>query len=499
MDDWLHRGTRHSLAGRSLLPDRHPLVDVALQAVRSQATSYWLTDDQGARWILKQFLPGSTPDFGYVGAIGDSIPLNQGFTAAYQRVVIRNPTSSDPQIPADLAAWLDHSILMPMVRGVTWGTYLQDLSDGSFVEVEDRLTLAYALASQLAALEAASISHRDLSDGNIILDLTALSVSLIDWDSASFPGVSYQPKTTVGTPGYIAPWANSDPRDSWRPRADRFALAICIGELLATEAGDTLRGNGSWFDQGELHNLGERASTLVARASMTDARIAQLLERSLVGTSFDALPDPWDWVHAIAACLHGDALPVTRLRVSMLAAQSARRALTNPVGNQRSLADRDWTGWLSRGETARVEELLEDERVAQAIRRGLAAGNDQAVALAADGRPPATVLPLSDGERLLAMAALGRVSASTQLTAHVDLRDEGQTLASWDAMWRHGGSPDTSSLPAVRAARLAGKHPVVSSQSTASLAVTTRIVPATQVSVAARLAARGTGAGDDDE
>lgn len=491
MDDWLHRGKRYRVAGRSLLPDRHPLVDVALQAVRSQAESYWLTDDEGHRWILKRFLPGATPDFGYVGAIGDAIPLNDGFTAAYQRVVIRDPSSGDPNMPPGLAAWLDHSILMPMVRGATWGTYLQDLSEGSTSRIEDRLSLAYGLASQLAALEAASISHRDLSDGNIILEGTALSVSLIDWDSASFPGASYQPKTTVGTPGYIAPWASRDPRESWRPYADRFALAVCIGELLATAAGDTLRGNGSWFDQAELHTLGERANTLVTRLSRVDARLAQLLERSLGATSFDTVPDPWDWVHAIAACLHGDVRPVMRLRTSMLAAQSARRALLNPADSRVSLADKGWTGWLSRAETTRVAELLDDQVVAQGIRRGLAEGSDHTVAMATNGRPPATVLALSNGERLLATAALGRIATSAQLTVQLGLGDEIQTLAVWDAMWRHGGSPEATSLPAVRAARLASTRTAASAQSSASDVESTQVVPSKQLSVAARLANRG--------
>ena len=88
LDDWLHAGKRKVVAGHSLLPVSHPHLDIPLEIVKSQASTYVLEDADGGRWMLKKFLPARTPDEDYVAAIAESLPRLPGFSVGHKRTVL---------------------------------------------------------------------------------------------------------------------------------------------------------------------------------------------------------------------------------------------------------------------------------------------------------------------------------------------------------------------------------------------------------------------------
>lgn len=106
--------------------------------------------------------------------------------------------------------------------------------------------------------------------------------------------------TTGGTAGYTPPFAwqdgDAEPAATWRPYADRFALAILNAEILLLDQGSPLTADGGMFDQEELlacNGPGLACILRQCRCQYPDA--FPLLDAALRSTRCGDCPSPHDW------------------------------------------------------------------------------------------------------------------------------------------------------------------------------------------------------------
>ena len=308
---WLDSGKPAGVAGLLLRPQEHPCLNgMPMSIQRGQAEAFFLTEASGQRWICKKFLAGRSPDLGYLTAVSMLVPGHEGFRAATARKLL---TAGDLQRQPGLysnrklGAWLQGTLLMPRIGGVDWTSLADEIRDGHIhPSSEHRLALCRHLAELVHLLEQVQCSHRDLSCGNLLIDLASCAVNFIDFDSLYHPNLVIPAVTTCGTAGYTAPWTwrngNLDATTTWAPHADRFALAILSAEFLLVEAGSVLTGEGGVFCQDELHarqGPGITAAHEQLRRSFPAA--APLLTAALQAGGFDDCPSPEDWLRFAGA------------------------------------------------------------------------------------------------------------------------------------------------------------------------------------------------------
>lgn len=263
LSNWVRSGRHAQLNGVQALPQRHHMLpDTPVVIQRAQAKALFLSAKDGARWILKKFHQGRCLDETYLRAVGGVLPQHNGFESGTARkLLVRGDHRRAPgcYYSSDLARWLDGSVLMPRVAGCDWAALADDLRDGSLhLERSQRVTLARSLVELIRELEQAGCAHRDLSSSNVFLDVNTWSVSLIDFDSTYHPSLSMPRATTCGTEGYTPAfvWVSGrpDPATTWRPYADRYAMALLIVEFLITDRNTSQGAEGGAFDQNELRS-----------------------------------------------------------------------------------------------------------------------------------------------------------------------------------------------------------------------------------------------------
>lgn len=301
---WLLLRRLVPLEGIELLPQENMyLKGTPLIVARGQAQAFYLDDATGRVWILKKFLPGRNPDARYIQAIQSLVPRHAGFESGYQRRVLSQasvPTSALPS--ADFAQWIEHTILMPLVKGSDWAYVADRVREGTLtLSPEQRLLMCRKLSQKVKLLEAGGLSHRDLSSTNIFVETRTGDTHLIDWDSLYHPNLSIPPNTTFGTNGYIAPFVRvngmEDAHVTWSPSADRFSMAALNVEFLTVEQHSPLTGDGGMLDQDELYQRGGRGIDKIARGLRQNFPGALgLFERVLRAASFDQCPSPDEWI-----------------------------------------------------------------------------------------------------------------------------------------------------------------------------------------------------------
>jgi serine/threonine protein kinase len=305
VEAWLNSGKHADIAGKRLRPLEHPqLKGILLAPVRGQAQAFYLQDDNQFDWILKKFSRGKIPDVGYMRAVQPLIPRRPGFQSGYFRQVLSpSDLSRSGYYTADFASWIENTVLMPRIKSDDWASLADKIRTGSVSLTRDeRLLFSESLSEQVRLLEASDLSHRDLSAMNVFVDRVAQLVHLIDWDCIFHSSLSMPPNTTFGTEGYTAPFVRDaagqpDPKVSWRPRADRFSLAILNAEFLSMEAGTPDRNDGGMFNQTELYNRGGPETTrILNNLQRTFPVAAALLEKALRANGFDDCPSPAEWL-----------------------------------------------------------------------------------------------------------------------------------------------------------------------------------------------------------
>jgi hypothetical protein len=302
---WLNSSKYAEIAGLRLRPLEHPQwKGILIAASRGQAQAFYLQDDNQIDWILKKFKPGKIPDVGYIRAVQPLVPRRPGFQSGYlRRVLTPADLSRGGYYTADFASWLENTVLMPRIKSDDWVSLADKIRNGSVsVTRAERMLFCARLCEQIRLLEGSDLSHRDLSVMNVFVDRVAQSVHLIDWDCIFHSSLSMPANTTFGTEGYIAPFIRDpsgqpDQKVSWRPRADRFSMAILNAEFLSMDLGTPVQHDGGMFNQSELYNRGGPETTKVLNnLQRTFPVAAALLEKALRANGFDDCPSPVEWL-----------------------------------------------------------------------------------------------------------------------------------------------------------------------------------------------------------
>jgi len=179
---------------------------------------------------------------------------------------------------------LTYSIVMPWIEGPTW---MQTLIEWQVLSPSQGLRLAESLASILNTMEEHNLAHCDVSGPNVLLCALSQSdsqspspVALVDVEQFYGPGWERPEWLTSGSPGYAHRTATNG---LWEPRADRFAGAVLIAEMLGWCDGRVQQAawGESYFDPGEMHQDTERYRILsVVLREKWGAGVAGLFERA---------------------------------------------------------------------------------------------------------------------------------------------------------------------------------------------------------------------------
>lgn len=155
---------------------------------------------------------------------------------------------------------LAYAVLMPWVAGETWQELL--LGRQPFTP-EQSLALACTFANILATMERQGLAHCDLSGPNLIIQLSALSVTLVDVEELYVPGLTRPEKLPGGSEGYAHKIA---PQGLWSAEADRFAGAVLLAEMLGwcDENIRQIAYSEQVFDPAEMQQNSERYQRLLA-------------------------------------------------------------------------------------------------------------------------------------------------------------------------------------------------------------------------------------------
>lgn len=299
---WLKSREYAEIAGRKLRPLESQFKGMPQTSVRGQAQAFYLRDDKNIDWILKKFLPAKTPDSTYIKSIQSLIPRRPGFQSGYMRTILsKSDVSTSGFFNADFASWIENTVLMARIKCADWSVMADRIRGGVTLTKDERIGLCRSLSENISLLESNDLSHRDLSVTNVFVDVQNLLVHLIDWDCVFHPSLSMPRNTTFGTEGYIAPFVKKsgtpDPHLTWRPRADRFSMAILNSEFLSMDVGTQLRNDGGMFEQSELFNRGgPETSRIISDLQKKFPGAAILLEKALQAQSFDDCPSPSEWL-----------------------------------------------------------------------------------------------------------------------------------------------------------------------------------------------------------
>jgi len=313
IERWLSGKWQANINGLALSLRPIPtLPEIPLSSKRGQAEAFYLIQSSSqSKWILKKFYPARIPDAGYLTTIRNLVPRIPGTEAATTRFILASSSlqglsGGDSTAQSSLAGWLDSTVLMPEVIGVSWEVVADDMRDGLISPTAtDRLEFAQALCQLIAGLEDADCSHRDLSSGNVFLNLNTKKIDLIDWDSMFHPTLNMPKNTTAGTAGYIAPFIprsgpDWSPHASWQHHSDRFSMALLVAELLVLTQGSPISADGGLFRQDELTARSGSGITAVRRFLESNyPKVGELFVRALHATSFASCPAPKAWIEAI--------------------------------------------------------------------------------------------------------------------------------------------------------------------------------------------------------
>jgi serine/threonine protein kinase len=303
--EWLKSGEVASLDGIELMILSYPgLPSMPFELKRGQASAFVLEDRQSRSWILKKFSAGRDPEIAYVRAIRNLVPHETGFESGSQRRILTSHAVGRGFGTPEFAEWIEKTILMPRVGGESWVGLADMVRDGTITLDEDtRAAMCRSLASCARGLERAGVSHRDLSNTNVFVDSATWNVHFIDWDSLYHPSLALPSHTTVGTLGYTAPFVmtakGEDARESWRPHADRFAMALLCTEFLMLDRGSPLTHEGGLFEQRDLYARdGPTVRKMERDLTSRHPAIGRLFDRALQARTFAACPSPDEWLAA---------------------------------------------------------------------------------------------------------------------------------------------------------------------------------------------------------
>lgn len=267
---------------------------------------------------------------------------------------------------------LTYAVLMPWIDGPTW---MEVMLDQRALTPEQSLVLTRSLVELLAAMEQRSLAHCDLSAPNVLLPALAdpppfgphTAVALVDVEQLFAPGLDRPEVISGGSPGYAAHRTSTS--GVWESRADRFAGAVLIGEILAWS--DERVREAAWgetyFDDLEMQQESLRFRVLMTTLSERWGEpVAGLFDRAWRSESLADCPTFGEWLVMLP-----DAVPTAERVQATTAEQAQEPAPTDPDTIVRGLLDVA-RRLEQQGNTVAALEVYEQARMQASPGSGLA-------------------------------------------------------------------------------------------------------------------------------
>jgi len=305
MEQWVKNGRYAVVCQKRIKPiENNRLKGKPLSSQKGQAEAFFLKDDKGRWLVLKKFHSGRAPDRSYLLKVGSLLPRDPGFICGTERHILSKADlvkTRGCHYNAELARWLEGTVMMPRIGGDDWTTVADEIRDSTRdLDATQRLTLCRNLTRLVELLEAAHCCHRDLSCGNVFIETSTGAVSLIDFGSFFHRSLPMPKVTTCGTEGYTTPyaWDNGtlNACRTWCEHADRYALSLINAEFLLVTRGTKATNEGGIFEQSELRNrFGRGVTSILGELGRQYPKAAQLLQRTIHSRAPKDCPSPGEW------------------------------------------------------------------------------------------------------------------------------------------------------------------------------------------------------------
>jgi hypothetical protein len=305
IEKWLNNGLYAIVEQKSIKPVEHQLLKgKPLSSQKGQAEAFFFVDENNRWLVLKKFHSFRLLDRSYLIKIGLLLPRDPGFMCGTESQVLSENSLVKTKgcfYRKELAKWLDGTVLMPMVKGYAWSTIADEIRAGNInIDTPQRLILCKNLTRLIELLETCKCCHRDLSCGNIFIDINTWDIYLIDFGSFYHITLQMPPATTCGTEGYTAAYAWDNGKlkaeNSWCEGSDRYALSLLNVEFLLVNKGTEATAEGGIFEQNELKKRsGNGINSIIGRLRAKYPQAVQLLERTINSRNCMDCPSPQQW------------------------------------------------------------------------------------------------------------------------------------------------------------------------------------------------------------
>lgn len=226
-----------ALFGKKYFVQPHPSAAYMPYASEGRrAVVYQLRDAEGSNYALKVFRKKFRND----SLLASMNLLNryehlEGMRAAKRRVV--SPTERAAQQCRDL----EYAMLMEWIGGKTWFDILVDARlNGTHLSLATAIHLCSCFLNVMRGLEDAAIAHSDISPGNIMVDVDAVGVQILDLEDIYAADLPSPEQRNTGSSGYRHRSADQG-ETTWRAEGDRYAAAIIAAEMLVLAEPDLAR------------------------------------------------------------------------------------------------------------------------------------------------------------------------------------------------------------------------------------------------------------------
>jgi tRNA A-37 threonylcarbamoyl transferase component Bud32 len=217
-----------ALFGQKYYVQPHPFAAYMPYASEGRrAVVYQLRNAAGENYALKVFRKKFRNDslLASINLLNRFATL-EGMRAARRQVIA--PTDNAARQCRDL----QYAMLMQWVRGQTWyDVLIEARRTGTHLALPAAIHLCARFLNVMRGLEAAGIAHGDIAPGNVMVEVAAVDVQLIDLEDIYVPGESAPEQRNTGSTGYRHHSAEQG-ATTWCSAGDRYAAAVLAAEML---------------------------------------------------------------------------------------------------------------------------------------------------------------------------------------------------------------------------------------------------------------------------
>ncbi len=298
------------------------------------AIVYQLTSEQGSR-ALKTFKPRfRRPSLVALSERISRFANLQGLRTCARTVLTARRYADLLQEYPDLT----YAVLMRWIDGPTWAEVVLDKQP---LTVEESLLIARTLTEILAGMEEQGVAHCDLSGPNVLIPALAKAhssdldaVELVDVEQLYGPGLERPDLLLAGSQGYAA--YSGEHGDLWSAKADRFAGAMLLGEMLGwcDDAVREAAWSETYFDPDEMQHADSKNYHLLVDSlgKRWGSGVADLFADAWRSATLDDCPTFGEWLLKLpraAASMAQDSAavgisPVSASDVNALMAQASQ-------------------------------------------------------------------------------------------------------------------------------------------------------------------------------